>query len=85
MLVHNMFSSIEQLKLKATHGDMSARIKVEIYGLLFLLHEANQVGLGVNYLSKLDELSKVEGAWSMLTKAMWKELDRRDVEKKLGI
>ena len=60
MFVHDLLRNIEQLKLKATHGDMLARIKVEIYGLFLLMYEANQDQFGSDYSSKIDEQSKLE-------------------------
>ncbi len=81
LFVQDMFQNIDLHKHNAASGDVRARNRVEIYGLSMLMHDANQVRFGLNYLSKIDELSKLEGAWTILAKAMWRELESRGIEK----
>lgn len=80
VFAQELMQHVDQLKRAAAEGDMPARIKVELYGLALLMHKANLEKFGANYLLQIDELSKQQTAWAALSKAVWKELDKREIK-----
>ena len=39
--VHDLLQNIDQLKIEANRGDIAARAKAELYGMMMLLYQAN--------------------------------------------
>jgi hypothetical protein len=76
---HDVLSHLESYGKAAANGDMQARIKIELYGMAVLMHKANVATLGPGYMSQLDALSAQQGAWVNIARAIWNELDRRNV------
>jgi len=75
-----MLQNMEQLKEAASKGDQTARAKVELFGLTMLLHEANSKAFGPEYITNIDALAKQESAWVAIAKAMWSELENRNLD-----
>ncbi|MDD2685598.1 MAG: hypothetical protein PHY62_05530 [Gallionella sp.] len=75
---HDLLQNIDTLREAAAKGDMNSRTKVELYGLVVLLHKANAEELGPNYLNQFSELAKMQPAWAAVAKAIWNELDSRE-------
>jgi hypothetical protein len=75
---HEMLQNMEQLKDAANHGDRTARAKVEMYGMVLLLHDANTKVYGLEYMTNISALAKREPAWVAIAKAMWGELESRN-------
>lgn len=77
---HDMLQNMDALKEAAHHGDRTARAKVEIFGMVLMLHDANIKAFGANYMTRIDELAKAESAWIAFARAMWNELESREVK-----
>jgi len=45
-----------------------------------LLHEANSKAFGSEYITNIDALAKQESAWVAIAKAMWSELENRNLD-----
>ena len=78
--VGEMMQNMEQLKDAAGRGDRSARAKVELFGMAVLMHKANVKAFGPGYLANIDVLAKQESAWVAIAKAMWSELEGRNLD-----
>jgi len=76
---HNVLSHLDGYGKAAAHGDMQARIKIELYGLAVLMHKTNIATFGPGYMSQLDALTPQQGAWVNIARAIWNELERRNV------
>jgi hypothetical protein len=76
--VHEMLQNMEQLKEAANQGDRTARAKVEMYGMVLMLHEANTKAYGLEYMTHISALTTREPAWVALAKVMWSELESRN-------
>lgn len=77
LFVHDILSHLGKLKTAAAKGDITARTKMELYGLTMLLHQNNLETLGPDYLQHFAELARGEVAWAALVRAMWHELQAR--------
>jgi hypothetical protein len=77
LFVNELFRNMEQLKKAARMGDYSAQAKVEIFSMALMMHSTNIKLLGADYMGKIDELISIEGAWVVIAKAIWRELDNR--------
>jgi len=75
-----MLQNMEQLKVAERKGDRTARAKVELFGMALMMHEANIKAFGANYMSQIDTLAKDESAWAALAKALWSELESRNLD-----
>jgi hypothetical protein len=78
--VHEMLQNMEQLKTAGSKGDRTARAKVELFGMAVMMHEANIKAFGLNYMDQIDALAQGETAWIALAKAMWSELESRNLD-----
>jgi hypothetical protein len=78
--VHEMLQNMEQLKEAASKGDHTARAKVELFGMVMLMHEANIKAYGPEYMTNIKALVKRESAWVTIANAMWGEMERRKPE-----
>jgi hypothetical protein len=75
-----LLQNMEQLKEAAGKGDRTARAKVELFGMVMLLHEANIKAYGPEYMTNIKALVKRESAWVAIANAMWGEMERRKPE-----
>jgi hypothetical protein len=75
-----MLQNMEQLKDVASKGDRSARAKVELFGMVMLMHKANIKAYGPEYMTNIDALAKRESSWVAIAKAMWNELESRNLD-----
>jgi hypothetical protein len=78
--VQQMLQNMEQLKEAASQGDRTARAKVEMFGMVMLLHEANLKAYGPEYMTNIKALIKRESAWVTIANAMWSEMETRNPE-----
>jgi hypothetical protein len=78
--VHEILQNMEQLKDAANKNDRTARAKVELYGMVLMLHEVNSKAFGPEYVTNLDALAEQESAWVAIVKVMWSELKTRNPE-----
>jgi hypothetical protein len=76
-----MLQNMEQLKDAANQGDRTARAKVEMYGMVLMLHEANTKAYGLEYMTHISALATREPAWVAIAKVMWSELESRNPDK----
>jgi len=76
--VHEMLQNMEQLKQAASNSDRTARAKVELYGMVLMLHDVNSKVFGPDYVTNMDALAEQESSWAVLAKAMWSELKTRN-------
>jgi len=74
-----MMHNIDGLKVAASHGDATARSKLELYGMAMLLHEANIKAYGPDYMKHIKALTKRESAWAAIATAIWSELDDNEI------
>ena len=81
LFAHDLLQNIVPLKEAASQGDLSARAKVELFGMAVTMHDANTKAYGSNYLSKINALTKRQSAWVAIAKAVWSELESRDLYK----
>ncbi|HLP98208.1 MAG TPA: hypothetical protein VK149_07165 [Sideroxyarcus sp.] len=77
---HEMMQNMEQLKDAANKGDRTARAKVELFSMIVMMHDANNKAFGPGYMAQLDALKKREAAWAAIAKAVWGELESRDLD-----
>lgn len=77
---HEVLQNMAMLKDAAARGDSQARAKVELFGMVMMLHEANIKAFGPGYMAQIDTMSSKEAAWTALAKALWGELKSRDPE-----
>lgn len=75
-----MLHDMEQLKEAERKGDRTARAKVELFGMVVMMHEANIKAFGANYMTQLNALAQGESAWVALAKALWSELESRNLD-----
>lgn len=75
-----MLQNMEQLKVAGSKGDRTARAKVELFGMVVMMHEANIKAFGANYMTQLNALAQGESAWVALAKALWSELESRNLD-----
>jgi hypothetical protein len=80
LFAHEMLQKMEQLKDAADKGDRSARAKVELFGMVLMLHEANSKAFGPNYMTQFEGLSSKQPAWTALAKALGSELESRNLD-----
>lgn len=76
---HDVLSNLDGYGKAAANGDMQARIKIELYGMAVLMHKTNVATFGPGYMSQLESLSAHQGAWVNIARAIWDELERRNV------
>lgn len=77
---HELMSDMARLKHEAGKGDATSKLKLEIYSMVMMLHEANQRALGPEYITEFDKMSASEPAWTALAGALWAELKSRDLD-----
>jgi hypothetical protein len=75
---HDMLQNMESLKEAANNSDRTARAKVELYGMLLMLHDVNRKAFGPEYVTNIDALAEQESCWLTLVRAMWSELKTRN-------
>jgi hypothetical protein len=80
--VHEMLQNMEQLKAAANNSDRTARAKVELYGMVLMLHDVNSKIFGPEYVTNLNTLAEQESAWLAIVRAMWDELKIRNPDVK---
>ncbi|MBI4807911.1 MAG: hypothetical protein HY799_03025 [Nitrosomonadales bacterium] len=80
LFAHEMLQNMEQLKDAANKGDRSARAKVELFGMVLMMHQANSKAFGSSYMTQFDGLSTKEPAWTALAKALGSELESRNLD-----
>ncbi len=78
--VREMLQNMEQLKDAADKGDYTARAKIELFSMVVMLHEANAKAYGADYLKHIGALTKHETVWVAIAKAMWSELEARNLD-----
>ena len=76
--VHDMLQNMEQLKDAANNSDRTARAKVELYGMVLMLHDVNSKAFGPDYVANMDALAEQEPCWLVIARAMWNELKIRN-------
>ena len=76
--VHEMLQNMEQLKQAANNSDRTARAKVELYGMVLMLHDVNSKVFGPEYVTNMDALAAQESSWVAIARAMWNELKSRN-------
>jgi hypothetical protein len=76
--VHELLQNMKQLKDAASKGDRTAGAKVELYGMVLMLHAANSKAFGPEYMTNIKALGEQESSWVALAKAMWGELTTRN-------
>ncbi len=76
--VHDMLQNMELLKEAANNSDRTARAKVELYGMVLMLHAVNSKAFGPGYVTNMDALAEQEPSWLVIVKAMWSELKIRN-------
>jgi hypothetical protein len=76
--IHEMLQNMEQLKEAANHSDRTARAKVELYGMVLMLHDVNSKIFGPEYVTNMNALAEQEPAWLALARAMWADLKTRN-------
>jgi len=72
--VQEMLHNMAPVKEAAKQGDRTAMAKVELYGMVMMLHQANIKAFGPDYMTKIDELAQQESSWVAFARAMWNEL-----------
>ncbi|MBI5006641.1 MAG: hypothetical protein HZB95_05885 [Nitrosomonadales bacterium] len=80
IFAHEMLQNMEHLKDAAGKGDRSARAKVELFGMVLMLHQANTKALGTDYMTQFEGLSTRQPAWTALAKALGSELESRNLD-----
>jgi hypothetical protein len=78
LFAHEILQNMEQLKAAASKGDRSARARVELFGMVMMMHEVNVKTYGPDYMTNIDALALRESAWTALAKVMWSELESRN-------
>ncbi|WP_283742612.1 hypothetical protein [Sideroxydans sp. CL21] len=78
--IGEMLQNMERLKEAAGKGDRTARAKVELFGMVVLMHRANVKAFGPEYIANINVLAKQESAWVAFAKAMWSELESRNLD-----
>jgi hypothetical protein len=78
VLAHELMQEMARLKREAAAGDAAAQLKLEIYSMVMMLHDANLKAFGSGYISQFEKLSQEEPAWTALARALWSELKRGD-------
>lgn len=73
-----MLQGVETFKEAANKGDRTARAKVELYGMVLMLHDVNSKVFGPEYVTNMDALAEQESSWLAIARAMWDELKSRD-------
>ncbi len=81
LLAREVLWNTGSLHKVANRGNMQARIKVELYALTMMAHKINSEAFGPAYLVEIDEVFKLESSWAVIAQAIWKELDRSDMDK----
>jgi hypothetical protein len=76
--VHDMLQNMAQLKAAANNSDRTARAKVELYGMVLMLHDVNSKAFGPEYVTNMDALAEQESCWLTIARAMWNELKIRN-------
>lgn len=76
--VHEMLRNMEQLKQAASNSDRTARAKVELYGMVLMLHDVNSKIFGPDYVTNMDALAEQEPSWLALARAIWDDLKARN-------
>jgi hypothetical protein len=76
---HDVLGHLESYGRAAAAGDIQARIKIELYGMAVLMHKNNAAMFGPGYLAQLDALAAHESAWVSIARALWNELERRNL------
>jgi hypothetical protein len=76
--VHDMLQNMAQLKEAANNSDRTARAKVELYGMVLMLHDINSKAFGPDYVTSIDALAEQESCWLTIVRAMWSELKLRN-------
>lgn len=78
LFAQDLLANLDALRELAGAGDRTARIKIEIYGLSVLMHRTNTQLFGTGYLAQFTTLAKQERTWSIITLAIWRELENRN-------
>lgn len=76
--VHDMLQNMKPLKEAANNSDQTARAKVELYGMVLMLHDLNSKVFGPDYVTNMDALAEKEPSWLVIARAMWSELEIRN-------
>lgn len=78
VLAHELMHGMAKLKREAAAGEAAAQLKLEIYSMVMMLHDANLKAFGSGYITQFEKLSQDEPAWVALAKALWSELKSGD-------
>jgi len=77
VFARDLLQNMDKLKESATHGEVNARTKMELYSLAMLMHKSLLEIYGPDYVSLYADLSVQNVAWAALAKALWRELESR--------
>lgn len=77
----DLLQNLERLKKSANKGDRSASARVELFGMVMLLHEVNIKTYGSEYMNDIEVLENREPAWLAISKAIWGELKNHEISK----
>jgi hypothetical protein len=77
---HDMLQNMASLRDAAEKGDRAARTQVELYGLTVLMHRTSVELFGPAYFAQLEQLTQDYKAWPVLAKALWQELESRNID-----
>lgn len=69
------------LNKAASAGNVTARVKVELYALTMMVHKINIETLGPSYAQEIDKVFRLESSWAGIAQAIWRELDSKGMDK----
>lgn len=81
LFAHELMHGMDKLKREAAAEDATARLKLEIYSMVMMLHTANLKAFGPDYITGFEKMSATEPAWAALAKALWVELKSPEPDK----
>lgn len=76
-LAREVLWNTSKLNKAASGGDVTARVKVELYALAMMVHKINVEMFGPSYAQDMGEVARNESSWAGIAKAIWRELDSR--------
>lgn len=77
---HDMLQNMAHLRAAAERGDRMARTQVELYSMVVLMHRTSMEMFGPAYFGQLEQLTQEYKAWPVLAKALWQELESRNID-----
>jgi hypothetical protein len=77
---HDMLQNMAVIKAAAERGEHRARVQAELFGLAMLMHRTSMEMFGPAYLAQFEELTQEYKAWPALAKALWQELETRNID-----